>query len=96
MKVPHKIYQLTHNYRSHSGILGVASSIIDLMVHFFPESFDRLDPDQVPTHAGVTLRACCENSDCGGNKFQRRVFTPDVTPAVLHQNCKIKFSGQRF
>ena len=47
VKVPRKMYQLTHNYRSHSGILMAASSVINLIVHFFPDSFDRLEPDQV-------------------------------------------------
>lgn len=41
-----KVHQLTHNYRSHAGILSLASSILDLMVEFFPESFDRLKKDQ--------------------------------------------------
>ncbi|XP_013405370.1 TPR and ankyrin repeat-containing protein 1 [Lingula anatina] len=44
--VPKKVYQLTHNYRSHAGILDLASSVIDLLVKFFPESFDRLERDQ--------------------------------------------------
>nr|XP_034304939.1 uncharacterized protein LOC105330431 [Crassostrea gigas]XP_034304942.1 uncharacterized protein LOC105330431 [Crassostrea gigas]XP_034304948.1 uncharacterized protein LOC105330431 [Crassostrea gigas]XP_034304950.1 uncharacterized protein LOC105330431 [Crassostrea gigas] len=44
--VPNKVYQLTHNYRSHTGILSLASSILDLMVEFFPESFDRLKKDR--------------------------------------------------
>ncbi|XP_078333030.1 TPR and ankyrin repeat-containing protein 1-like isoform X2 [Crassostrea virginica] len=46
VKVPKMVHQLTHNYRSHDGILSLASSILDLMVEFFPESFDRLQKDQ--------------------------------------------------
>lgn len=46
VNVPKQIYQLTHNYRSHAGILSLASSVLDLMVEFFPESFDRLQKDQ--------------------------------------------------
>ena len=44
--VPKTLYQLTHNYRSHAGILRLASSIVDLLVRFFPESFDKLEKDQ--------------------------------------------------
>ena len=44
--VPDRVYQLVHNYRSHIGILNLASSVTDLLLHFFPESFDRLDRDQ--------------------------------------------------
>ncbi|XP_052214816.1 TPR and ankyrin repeat-containing protein 1-like isoform X2 [Dreissena polymorpha] len=46
LEVPKQVYQLTHNYRSHAGILSLASSILELMVEFFPESFDRLQPDK--------------------------------------------------
>ncbi|XP_070564892.1 LOW QUALITY PROTEIN: TPR and ankyrin repeat-containing protein 1-like [Ptychodera flava] len=46
VKVPKKVYQLTHNYRSHAGILDLATSVVDLMIEFFPESFDRLQRDQ--------------------------------------------------
>ncbi|XP_021354477.1 TPR and ankyrin repeat-containing protein 1-like [Mizuhopecten yessoensis] len=46
IEVPKRVHQLTHNYRSHAGILCLASSILDLMVRFFPESFDRLEKDK--------------------------------------------------
>lgn len=45
VRVPDRLYQLTHNYRSHAGILSLASSIVNLLQDFFPESFDRLDKD---------------------------------------------------
>ncbi|XP_071941655.1 TPR and ankyrin repeat-containing protein 1-like [Antedon mediterranea] len=44
--VPKKVYQLTHNYRSHAGILELAASVVDLLSFFFPTSFDRLKRDQ--------------------------------------------------
>ncbi|XP_061186260.1 TPR and ankyrin repeat-containing protein 1-like [Saccostrea echinata] len=43
--VPEKIYHLPHNYRSHSGILNMASSVLELMEDFFPESYDKLEKD---------------------------------------------------
>ena len=46
VQVPNTLYQLTHNYRSHAGILRLASSVVDLLLHYFPESFDRLEKDQ--------------------------------------------------
>ena len=45
IRVP-KLYQLTHNYRSHAGILRLASSVVDLLLHYFPDSFDRLQKDE--------------------------------------------------
>ena len=45
VKVP-KVHELTINFRSHSGILELASSIIDLLRNFFPDSFDSLPGDE--------------------------------------------------
>ena len=46
IRVPKKLYQLTHNYRSHAGILRLASSVVDLLLNYFPNSFDRLKKDE--------------------------------------------------
>ena len=43
--VPH-LHRLTINFRSHSGILQLAASIIDLLKQFFPSSFDCLPGDE--------------------------------------------------
>ncbi|XP_040446265.1 TPR and ankyrin repeat-containing protein 1 isoform X1 [Falco naumanni] len=45
VRKPRRIYQLYQNYRSHSGILRLASGVVDLLQHYFPESFDRLPKD---------------------------------------------------
>ncbi|XP_065937230.1 TPR and ankyrin repeat-containing protein 1 isoform X2 [Magallana gigas] len=45
IKVPERIHQLSHNYRSHIGVLNLASSILDILVEYFPESFDILQKD---------------------------------------------------
>lgn len=45
-QVPTTIHQLTQNYRSHDGILRLASGVLDLLTMFFPESFDRMARDQ--------------------------------------------------
>ena len=46
IRVPKKVYQLTHNYRSHAGILRLASSVVDLLLYYFRDSFDRLQKDE--------------------------------------------------
>ncbi|KAI8776906.1 TPR and ankyrin repeat-containing protein 1, partial [Biomphalaria glabrata] len=46
IKVPQKVHQLRYNYRSHTGILSLASSVLDILIEFFPESFDPLKKDQ--------------------------------------------------
>ncbi|XP_039093158.1 TPR and ankyrin repeat-containing protein 1 [Hyaena hyaena] len=45
VRKPKKVYQLYQNYRSHSGILNLASGVVDLLQFYFPESFDRLPRD---------------------------------------------------
>jgi hypothetical protein len=41
---PH-LLQLTHNYRSHAGILRLAACVVELLYFFFSDSLDRLPPD---------------------------------------------------
>ena len=41
-----QIHTLTQNFRSHSGILQLAASVIDLLMEFFPLSLDKLPRDQ--------------------------------------------------
>lgn len=38
-----KLFQLSINYRSHGGIVNAASSVIDLLSDFFPDSIDKLE-----------------------------------------------------
>uniref|UniRef100_A0A8D2KEC2 Tetratricopeptide repeat and ankyrin repeat containing 1 n=1 Tax=Urocitellus parryii TaxID=9999 RepID=A0A8D2KEC2_UROPR len=45
VRKPKKIHHLYQNYRSHSGILNLASGVVDLLQFYFPESFDRLPRD---------------------------------------------------
>ncbi|XP_066100841.1 TPR and ankyrin repeat-containing protein 1 isoform X1 [Saccopteryx bilineata] len=45
VRKPKRIHQLYQNYRSHSGILDLASGVVDLLQFYFPESFDRLPRD---------------------------------------------------
>ncbi|CAG2222141.1 TPR and ankyrin repeat-containing protein 1 [Mytilus edulis] len=43
---PDHIYELPHNYRSHSGITALATSVLDILKDLFPDSFDSLPSDQ--------------------------------------------------
>ena len=59
IKVP-KLHTLTQNFRSHSGILQLAASVIDLLMHFFGSSLDKLPSDQgmFPGPKPVLLLSC--------------------------------------
>ena len=60
IKVPQKPHNLTINFRSHSGILKLAGSIIDLMSEFFKDSIDHLPDDEgmFPGPTPVLLESC--------------------------------------
>ncbi|XP_061422296.1 TPR and ankyrin repeat-containing protein 1 isoform X4 [Lethenteron reissneri] len=60
VRKPKRLYELCQNYRSHSGILEFASSIVDLLQHFFPESLDWLPRDQglFPGPRPILLDSC--------------------------------------
>ena len=72
IKVPF-VRQLGINFRSHAQILQLAASIIDLLVNFFPSSFDHLPEDKGMFHGPIpTLLHSCNISDLAvllrGNK----------------------------
>ena len=60
VKVPQKPHNLTLNFRSHSGILKLAGSIIDLISEFFRDSIDHLPDEEgmFPGPTPVVLQAC--------------------------------------
>ena len=60
VNVPKRPYTLTINFRSHSGILNVAGSIIDLLSEFFKDSIDHLPHEEgmFPGPTPVFLESC--------------------------------------
>ena len=60
INVPQKPHNLTINFRSHSGILKLAGSIIDLISEFFKDSIDHLPDDEgmFPGPTPVLLESC--------------------------------------
>lgn len=40
-----QLLQLTHNYRSHAGVLCLATCVVELLYYFFSNSLDKLPPD---------------------------------------------------
>ncbi|KAK3255375.1 hypothetical protein CYMTET_35438 [Cymbomonas tetramitiformis] len=39
------LHELTHNFRTHRGVVALAGSIVATILHFFPSSMDRLRPE---------------------------------------------------
>ena len=64
VKVPQQPHTLTINFRSHSGVLRLAGSIIDLLQMFFKGSIDHLPADSgMFTGPTPVVLASCEESD---------------------------------
>ncbi|NXN99379.1 TRNK1 protein, partial [Rhinopomastus cyanomelas] len=95
VRKPKRIYHLYQNYRSHSGILRLASGVIDLLQYYFPESFDRL-----PKDCGLfdgpkpTLLESCSVSDLAillrGNKRKTQPIEFGAHQVVLVANDAAK------
>ncbi|XP_037382087.1 TPR and ankyrin repeat-containing protein 1 isoform X2 [Talpa occidentalis] len=91
VRKPKKIHQLYQNYRSHSGILKLASGVVDLLQFYFPESFDRL-----PRDAGLfdgpkpTVLESCSVSDLAillrGNKRKTQPIEFGAHQVILVAN----------
>uniref|UniRef100_A0A8C0GTY1 Tetratricopeptide repeat and ankyrin repeat containing 1 n=1 Tax=Chelonoidis abingdonii TaxID=106734 RepID=A0A8C0GTY1_CHEAB len=95
VRKPKRIYQLYQNYRSHSGILHLASGVVDLLQYYFPESFDRL-----PRDTGLfdgpkpTVLESCSVSDLAillrGNKRKSQPIEFGAHQVILVANEMVK------
>ncbi|OWM65612.1 uncharacterized protein LOC116201312 [Punica granatum] len=50
-----KIFQLSQNFRTHTGILKLAHSVFDLLCHFFPLLVDVLNPETSAIHGEAPI-----------------------------------------
>ncbi|CAG8530765.1 2253_t:CDS:10 [Ambispora leptoticha] len=81
-----KKFELNVNYRAHSGILRLASSVIDLISDFFPESIDRLSR---------------EHSDVGGprpvivKEFKAETYFNIFSVGENTENNNIEFGAEQ-
>lgn len=53
---------LTRNYRSHSGVLDLANTVVQLLHHFFPNRIDALPDEQAPTQGTKPVLIMCKPS----------------------------------
>ena len=94
VKVP-RIHTLTQNFRSHSGILQLAASVIDLLMNFFGSSLDKLPSDQgmFPGPKPVLLLSC-SYSDLSllltGNEREASAIEFGAKQAIIVQSENVK------
>ena len=89
------VHRLTQNFRSHSGILQLAASVIDLLMNFFRSSLDKLPSDQgmFPGPKPVLLLSC-SYSDLAlllrGNRREASAIEFGARQAIIVQSDKAK------
>ena len=94
IKVP-QLHTLIQNFRSHSGILQLAASVIDLLMNFFRSSLDKLPSDQgmFPGPKPVLLLSC-SYSDLAlllrGNRREASAIEFGARQAIIVQSDSIK------
>ena len=82
------VMPLIYNYRSHSGILNLASSVVSILQKCFPESFDELAKDQGQLDGPKpVLLGSCSQSDLAiilrGNKRKTTTIEFGAHQAIL-------------
>ena len=87
--------KLTQNFRSHSGILQLAASVIDLLMNFFRSSLDELPRDQgmFPGPKPVLLLSCVFNDLIlllKGNKREASAIEFGARQAIIVQSDEVK------
>ncbi len=83
--------ELTINFRSHSGVLKLAASIIEVLQKFFPNSFDRLPGDKGMFPGPIpTLLDSCNFSDLAivlrGNKRESSAIEFGAHQVIIVQS----------
>ena len=83
-----EVMPLIYNYRSHSGILNLASSVVSILQKYFPESFDKLAKDQGQLDGPKpVLLGSCSQSDLAiilrGNKRKTTTIEFGAHQAIL-------------
>ena len=89
------LHQLTQNFRSHSGILDLAASVIDLLMNFFRSSLDELPRDQgMFVGPKPVLLLSCKFSDLAlllkGSRKEASTIEFGARQAIIVQSEKAK------
>ena len=93
LKVP-KLHTLTQNFRSHSGILQLAASVIDLLMNFFSSSLDKLPRDTGMFPGPKPVLLSCDFSDLAlllkGNRREASAIEFGARQAIIVQSEEVK------
>ncbi|KAK3248344.1 hypothetical protein CYMTET_42187 [Cymbomonas tetramitiformis] len=94
--VPKEIHKLTSNYRTHSGVLDLASLVVEVVQALFPSTIDRLPPDRglFPGPKPWLLRAAAYEDLCvlllGGSEDGRAQIEFGAQQCVIVRDAAAK------
>ena len=93
LRVP-QLHTLTQNFRSHSGILQLAASVIDLLMYFFRSSLDELPRDQGMFPGPKPVLLSCDFDDLvlllKGNRREASAIEFGARQAIIVQSEETK------
>ena len=93
LRVP-QLHTLTQNFRSHSGILQLAASVIDLLMYFFRSSLDKLPRDQGMFPGPKPVLLSCDFNDLvlllKGNRREASAIEFGAKQAIIVQSEETK------
>ena len=93
LRVP-QLHTLTQNFRSHSGILQLAASVIDLLMNFFSSSLDKLPRDQGMFPGPKPVLLSCDFKDLAlllkGNRREASAIEFGARQAIIVQSEEAK------
>ena len=93
LRVP-QLHTLTQNFRSHSGILQLAASVIDLLMYFFSSSLDKLPRDQGMFPGPKPVLLSCDFNDLAlllrGNRREASAIEFGARQAIIVQSEETK------
>ena len=97
-----QLFLLSRNYRSHQGILGLASLVMEMLWNGFPETVDKLDPEIGRVHGPIPVfflncsvqMFASSNLDSSEQPKQTLDFGAEQVILVRDQSAKAKLQEQ--
>ncbi|CAI9770919.1 unnamed protein product [Fraxinus pennsylvanica] len=97
----HDMFNLSQNFRTHSGVLRLAQSVIDLLCYFFPHSIDVLPPETsfvygeppLVIEPGSDENAIITIFGCGGNVGKMVGFGAEQVILVRDDSAREEISN---
>ena len=89
------VQTLTRNYRSHAGVINLATTIVDALIKFFPFTIDKLPPERamISGQAPLFLKDTSEENlmlNLFGTKSERRQAEFGAEQAIIVRNSVTK------